>query len=211
MLVDAIVTENLTRKFGELTAVDDVNLRVASGQFFGFLGPNGAGKSTTIKMLTGLLNPTAGKIQLLGIDFAQDPIEVKRQIGVVPEGMGLFDRCDHGFRNCALRRGLAMARRIAACPRLFCHDECSGIRRSRSAHHSELVFTHISQKDGLRQDAGQPAIGHGRLGHFWCTDRIYRHKRIELHRWPAWRKRLAASGDFPVSGGCGACWLLVIA
>jgi ABC-2 type transport system ATP-binding protein len=92
MLDAAIVTEKLTRKFGELTAVDNVDLRVASGQFFGFLGPNGAGKSTTIKMLTGLLTPTAGRMQLLGIDFSQNPIEVKRQIGVVPEGMGLFER-----------------------------------------------------------------------------------------------------------------------
>src|SRR5438128_2216035 len=88
----AIVTEKLTRKFGALTAVDQVDLEVAAGQFFGFLGPNGAGKSTTIKMLTGLLTPTSGKMQLLGIDFAQNPVEVKRQIGVVPEGMGLFER-----------------------------------------------------------------------------------------------------------------------
>src|SRR3989441_9952508 len=88
----AILTEQLTRKFGELTAVDRIDLRVTAGQFFGFLGPNGAGKSTTIKMLTGLLTPTAGKMQLLGIDFAQNPVEVKRQIGVVPEGMGLFER-----------------------------------------------------------------------------------------------------------------------
>ncbi|HXT25443.1 MAG TPA: ABC transporter ATP-binding protein [Candidatus Eisenbacteria bacterium] len=88
----AIATEKLTRKFGELTAVDGVDLQVESGQFFGFLGPNGAGKSTTIKMLTGLLVPTAGRVSLLGIDFAQHPVEVKRQIGVVPEGMGLFER-----------------------------------------------------------------------------------------------------------------------
>ncbi len=88
----AIITEKLTRKFGELTAVDNVDLEVSAGQFFGFLGPNGAGKSTTIKMLTGLLTPTAGKMQLLGIDFSQNPIDVKRQIGVVPEGMGLFER-----------------------------------------------------------------------------------------------------------------------
>jgi ABC-2 type transport system ATP-binding protein len=88
----AIVTEHLTRKFGNLTAVDNVNLTVAAGQFFGFLGPNGAGKSTTIKMLTGLLSPTSGRAQLLGLDFASHPIEVKRQIGVVPEGMGLFER-----------------------------------------------------------------------------------------------------------------------
>src|SRR6202171_6611014 len=88
----AIVTEKLTRRFGVLTSVDNVDLQVAAGQFFGFLGPNGAGKSTTIKMLTGLLSPTSGRMQLLGIDFLQNPTEVKRQIGVVPEGMGLFER-----------------------------------------------------------------------------------------------------------------------
>jgi ABC-2 type transport system ATP-binding protein len=88
----AIRTEKLTRRFGALTAVDEMDLEVMAGQFFGFLGPNGAGKSTTIKMLTGLLAPTAGRMQLLGLDFATHPMEVKRQIGVVPEGMGLFER-----------------------------------------------------------------------------------------------------------------------
>ena len=87
-----ICTQGLTRRFGSLTAVQDVNLRVAPGQFFGFLGPNGAGKSTTIKMLTGLLAPTAGRIEILGLDLATHPVEVKRQIGVVPEGMALFGR-----------------------------------------------------------------------------------------------------------------------
>ena len=88
----AIKTEKLTRRFGALTAVDEMDLQVVVGQFFGFLGPNGAGKSTTIKMLTGLLAPTAGRMELLGVDFAAHPVEVKRQIGVVPEGMGLFER-----------------------------------------------------------------------------------------------------------------------
>lgn len=88
----AIVTQKLTRRFGNLTAVDGVDLTVAAGQFFGFLGPNGAGKSTTIKMLTGLLAPSSGRAELLGLDFAAHPVEVKRQIGVVPEGMGLFER-----------------------------------------------------------------------------------------------------------------------
>jgi ABC-2 type transport system ATP-binding protein len=88
----AIQTQSLTRRFGNLTAVDGIDLQVTAGQFFGFLGPNGAGKSTTIKILTGLLAPTSGSIQLLGMDFAANPVEVKRQIGVVPEGMGLFDR-----------------------------------------------------------------------------------------------------------------------
>jgi len=88
----AISTEKLTRRFGALTAVDAMDLRVQAGQFFGFLGPNGAGKSTTIKMLTGLLAPTSGRMELLGLDFQTQPVEVKRQIGVVPEGMGLFER-----------------------------------------------------------------------------------------------------------------------
>jgi ABC-2 type transport system ATP-binding protein len=88
----AIATQRLTRRFGDLIAVQDVNLSVAPGQFFGFLGPNGAGKSTTIKMLTGLLSASSGSIQILGLDLAQNPVEVKRQIGVVPEGMALFGR-----------------------------------------------------------------------------------------------------------------------
>ena len=88
----AILTENLTRRFGDFTAVQDVNLRVEPGQFYGFLGPNGAGKSTTIKMLTGLTAPTSGRMQILGLDLATRLVEVKRQIGVVPEGMALFGR-----------------------------------------------------------------------------------------------------------------------
>ncbi|MBV8773569.1 MAG: ABC transporter ATP-binding protein [Deltaproteobacteria bacterium] len=94
VLVDrvAIFTEGLTRRFGDFAAVQEVNLRVGAGQFYGFLGPNGAGKSTTIKMLTGLMAPSAGRIEILSLDLAHDLLEVKRQIGVVPEGMALFGR-----------------------------------------------------------------------------------------------------------------------
>src|ERR1700758_3658240 len=91
-MVFAAPPPNPPRRFGDFTAVQDVNLTVAPGQFFGFLGPNGAGKSTTIKMLTGLLAPTSGSIQILGLDAIANPIEVKRQIGVVPEGLALFGR-----------------------------------------------------------------------------------------------------------------------
>jgi ABC-2 type transport system ATP-binding protein len=92
MTTPAIDTTALTRRFGDFTAVDNVNLRVDAGQFFGFLGPNGAGKSTTIKMLTGLLAPTSGSIRILGEDLQANSAEIKRQIGVVPEGMALFGR-----------------------------------------------------------------------------------------------------------------------
>jgi ABC-2 type transport system ATP-binding protein len=88
----AILTAGLTRRFGDFTAVQDVNLYVEPGQFYGFLGPNGAGKSTTIKMLTGLMAATSGHMQILGLDLATHLVEVKRQIGVVPEGMALFGR-----------------------------------------------------------------------------------------------------------------------
>ncbi len=88
----AVTTRALTRRFGDVAAVDNVSLAVAPGQFFGFLGPNGAGKSTTIKMLTGLLAPTSGAIEVLGLDLLTHGPEVKRQIGVVPENMALFTR-----------------------------------------------------------------------------------------------------------------------
>jgi ABC-2 type transport system ATP-binding protein len=88
----AIAAHGLSRSFGTFQAVDNVDLIVEPGQFFGFLGPNGAGKSTTIKMLTGLLAPSAGTIQISGVDLFANPIEVKRHIGVVPEGMALFGK-----------------------------------------------------------------------------------------------------------------------
>jgi len=92
MATAAIQTSGLTRRFGELTAVDNVTFSVAPGQFFGFLGPNGAGKSTTIKMLTGLLEPSAGSVEILGQPFGASALDLKRQIGVVPEGMALLGR-----------------------------------------------------------------------------------------------------------------------
>ena len=88
----AVETFDLVRRFGDFTAVDSINLHVPAGQFFGFLGPNGAGKSTTIKMITGLLAPTAGRVRVLGLDIEARPLDVKRRIGVVPEDLNLFER-----------------------------------------------------------------------------------------------------------------------
>src|SRR4029077_12475496 len=88
-----IETSNLTRDFGKFRAVNELNLRVEAGRFYGFLGPNGAGKSTTIKMLTGLLAPNRGTMHILGEDLS-DPkraLAVKQRIGVVPENLALFD------------------------------------------------------------------------------------------------------------------------
>jgi ABC-2 type transport system ATP-binding protein len=83
--------EGLVKRFGSFTAVAGVDLTVAAGEIHGFLGPNGAGKSTTVKMLTGLLIPTAGTVVINGISLAADPVAVKRSIGVLPEDLALFD------------------------------------------------------------------------------------------------------------------------
>jgi ABC-2 type transport system ATP-binding protein len=88
----AIETEGLTRLFDGRPAVVDLGLAVPRGAFYGFLGPNGAGKSTTIRMLTGLLAPTAGRARVLGVDLRRDGLDVKRRIGVVPDGLSLFER-----------------------------------------------------------------------------------------------------------------------
>jgi ABC-2 type transport system ATP-binding protein len=88
----AVVTEGLTRRFGDLTAVDGLDLTVSRGTIFGFLGPNGAGKSTTINMLVGLLPPDSGRAEVAGLSILETPLEVKRRIGVVPEGLSLYER-----------------------------------------------------------------------------------------------------------------------
>lgn len=88
----AIETHGLRKSFGDFVAVDGINLKVPRGSFYGFLGPNGAGKSTTIKCLTGLLRPTGGTFVLMDLDPTTDPIRVKKQVGVVPEDLALFDR-----------------------------------------------------------------------------------------------------------------------
>ncbi len=89
----AIETRGLTREFDGLRVVDSINLRVEVGTLYGFLGRNGAGKSTTIKMLAGILAPTAGEIRLFGTDVADigTSMAVRRRIGVVPENLALFD------------------------------------------------------------------------------------------------------------------------
>jgi ABC-2 type transport system ATP-binding protein len=81
--MDTIEVKNLTKKFGDFTAVDNISFSVEKGEIFAFLGPNGAGKSTTIKMLTTILHPTSGEIQLNGYNPVQDPNSVRRSFGIV--------------------------------------------------------------------------------------------------------------------------------
>ncbi len=86
-----ITTENLTRKFGTLVAVDRLNIEVKEGDIYGFLGPNGAGKTTTIRMLSTLIKPTSGTASIMGYDVLKDPNLAKRVIGIMPERPGFYE------------------------------------------------------------------------------------------------------------------------
>ena len=91
-----IQTDQLTKSYGSKRGIIDVSFQVEEGEVFGFLGPNGAGKTTTIKMLMGLAPPTAGSIQLLGLPMPERAIEIKQQIGLVPDESLLFDHLTGG-------------------------------------------------------------------------------------------------------------------
>lgn len=87
----AIVVDQLTRRFGSFTAVDNISFTVGAGEVFGFLGANGAGKTTAIRMLTGLLQPTAGQATVAGFDVARDAPRVKRNIGYMSQRFSLYE------------------------------------------------------------------------------------------------------------------------
>ena len=86
-----IVTEELTRKFGDLVAVDRLSITIKEGDIYGFLGPNGAGKTTTIRMLSTLIRPTSGTASVMGNDILKDANKVRRCIGIMPERPGFYD------------------------------------------------------------------------------------------------------------------------
>ncbi|HTV62352.1 MAG TPA: ATP-binding cassette domain-containing protein [Verrucomicrobiae bacterium] len=96
--MNILETINLTRRFKDLTAVDNLNLNVAEGEIFGLLGPNGAGKTTVIKMLTTLLPPTAGTATIAGFDIRQRPAQVRASIGYVPQLVSV-DGALSGYEN----------------------------------------------------------------------------------------------------------------
>jgi len=91
MAEPAIVTRELTKRYGDAVAVDRLDLTVGRGEVFGLLGPNGAGKTTTILMLLGLSEPTAGMADVLGLDPTRQPLEVKQRVGYVPDSVGFYD------------------------------------------------------------------------------------------------------------------------
>lgn len=87
---DAVAVQGLTKKFDDITAVDNLSFRVPRGRIFGFLGPNGSGKSTTIRMLCGILTPSSGKGEVLGLDVAENPEKIRQSIGYMSQKFSLY-------------------------------------------------------------------------------------------------------------------------
>ena len=117
--------ENLTRRFGAFTAVDNLSFQVAPGEVLGFLGPNGAGKSTTMKMITGFLQPTSGRVDVFGYDMWRNPLPAKKLIGYLPEGAPSYGEMSvrdfltfiadvRGLRGAEKQRAIAVAAEKAA-------------------------------------------------------------------------------------------------
>jgi len=132
----AIETRGLTRRFGTVVAVDELDLHVEKGTFYGFLGPNGAGKSTTIKMLTGLLGPTSGAMCILEQDMADadGAREMRRHIGVVPEQLALFD-------NLTAREYLTFVGRMYRLPLPTVRDRCRELLAMMELEHEETKLS----------------------------------------------------------------------
>jgi ABC-2 type transport system ATP-binding protein len=87
----AVELKGVTKRYNEIVAVNNLNLTISTGEIFGLLGPNGSGKSTTLKMLMGLVQPTAGSVTVLGLDAQKQPVEVKRLVGYVPESPNIYE------------------------------------------------------------------------------------------------------------------------
>lgn len=84
--------DGVTKRYGQFTAVEPLDLHVRKGELFGFLGPNGAGKTTTIRMITGVLRPSAGRVSVAGVDMLKDPVGAKRHIGYIPDRPSLYEK-----------------------------------------------------------------------------------------------------------------------
>jgi ABC-2 type transport system ATP-binding protein len=136
----AIETRGLTRLFDDRPAVQDLALRVPAGAFYGFLGPNGAGKSTTIRMLTGLLAPTSGEARILGVDLSRDGVALKRRIGVVPDGLALFER-------------------LSGAEQLRIHGQLYGLARREAARRADELLAALELGDDAGKLVGEYSHG----------------------------------------------------
>ena len=141
-----IEVQHITKRYGGVTAVDDVSFRVEKGEILGFLGPNGAGKTTTMRILTGYMPPTEGKATVAGFDVFTHPIEAKRRTGYLPETPPLYP-------DMTVREYLDFAARIKGVPPKERRDRVATVMKR--THVADMADRHCSKlSKGYRQRVG---------------------------------------------------------
>ncbi len=135
-----IELDALSKKYGSFTAVDELSLTISKGEIFGLLGPNGAGKSTTILMILGLTEPTSGSVHVCGISSTNNPIEVKRRVGYLPEDVGFYDDLT-GLEN------------------LMFTARLNSIKRNEVREKSESLLKRVGLEDNMNKKAGKYSRG----------------------------------------------------
>ncbi|WP_028987364.1 ABC transporter ATP-binding protein [Thermicanus aegyptius] len=137
---NVIQLEGLTKRYGEFTAVDHLDLSLKKGEIFGFLGPNGAGKSTTILMLLGLVEPTEGTAHVLGYNATREPLEVKRRVGYLPDNVGFYEEMT-GLEN------------------LLFTAELNGLSRDEGERRANNLLTRVGLTEAQGKKAGTYSRG----------------------------------------------------
>ena len=140
-----ISCHNLTRRFGDFTAVDNLSFEIAAGSICAFMGPNGAGKSTTVNMLTGLLAPTAGDATVAGLSITTGGIDLKKKIGVLPANLGLFD-------DLTVEEHLTLTGDVYGLPRQDTRDRTEQLLRALDLENGRNVFASRCSS-GMRKKA----------------------------------------------------------
>lgn len=161
-----IETENLTKIYGHQTAVDRLTMTVSEGEIFGFLGPNGAGKTTTLLMLLGLTEPTDGRVRVMGLDPARDPIQIKSRVGYLQENMGFYADLDarQMLRFVAELNGIAgqpAEERIAAALEAvgLAEESCKKIAAFSRGMRQRLGIAELLIKDAKLAFLDEPTLG----------------------------------------------------
>ena len=148
-----IEVSHLTKTYRDLKAVDDVSFQVPSGEILGFLGPNGAGKTTTMRILTGVLPPTSGTVKVSGFDVFEQPLEVKKRIGYLPENPPLYtDMTVRSYlRFVASIKGIARKARGEEVERVATKTNCT--------HFIDRVIANLSKGQKQRVGLAQALLG----------------------------------------------------
>lgn len=147
----AIEVRNLTKRFGEVTAVDNISFTVSAGELFGFLGPNGAGKTTTINMLTGLARPLHGEIRVGGIDCSRNPKAAQHLMGIVPDESNLYPELT-GFQNlcfCGALYGMTRSDRESRAQELLGRFDLTNAAQRKFAAYSRGMKRRLTIAAGI--------------------------------------------------------------